>query len=511
MKTGNLSRSKNIKHGRWNTTNNNNAAGTDFFTPLINGITESIQVLITNGAKGLPSLLKNRKGFGLKLSQEAFKVDLEMLGCAEKTLDESHLGWSINAKRPYPLSYFDPGKNTFIIGASGWGKTNLINILQENCLRRGQGLVFLDPKGSLEAINTFKRLCRFYDRDYFIFSEHDQEAVNFNPIADMTNSQRLSTIMRSFDWGKTPSQYYYNESQKALMSVLGELSKSGEEFDLHDIFTKLTAEHNKEETSGLLAQLKILLESDFGKLFRKGTKEKPSVTLRRAWKKKTCIYVGCSTQGYSTLARTVGKFFVSEAMNLSYWIGVTYEDSHEAMKNSFGFFIDEAGSVIFPDALDLANKCRASGINLYFAMQSYSDAEMIGGDEVLMKQFFESFSNWFLQKQTSAENAEKLASACGTFLTEKTTNATDGGVESGRGTLRQANEYLCHPDVLKSMNVGQTILLEHGPKSLNLINIRDARNSKAFKKDTEENKEKVANQTMVPVEKDTKTQKYGGV
>jgi hypothetical protein len=84
-------------------------------------------------------------------------------------------------------------------------------------------------------------------------------------------------------------------------------------------------------------------------------------------------------------------------------------------------------------------------------------------------------------------------------------------VESGRGTLRQANEYLCHPDVLKAMNVGQTILLEHGPKSLNLINIRDARNSKAFKKETEEKKEKMANQPMAKIEKVKSAENYGGL
>ena len=55
-------------------------------------------------------------------------------------------------------------------------------------------------------------------------------------------------------------------------------------------------------------------------------------------------------------------------------------------------------------------------------------------------------------------------------------------MESGRGSIREAYEYLCHPDILKSMNVGQALLLEHGPKSVVLLNIRNARDSKAFQK-----------------------------
>ncbi|MGZ3745418.1 MAG: type IV secretory system conjugative DNA transfer family protein, partial [Pseudobdellovibrionaceae bacterium] len=373
----------------------------DLFTPLIEGMTEALQVLITKGSQTLPHFLKCVGSLNTGLGQNAMKIDLSMLDCERQTLDQAHLGWAINYERPYPLEYFDPSKNTFIVGASGWGKSNLINILQENCLQKKQALIFIDPKGSLEAIKNFKKLCTHYKRKYYIFSEFDPEASAFNPIADMTDSQRISTIMRSFDWGKNQNQYYFNQAQKALEEVLSSLSAKEKEFDLHDVYKKLKSEYNKEETSGLLTQFQLLLNSDFGKLFKKSNIEgKASMTLKRAWEEKACIYIGCSTQGYSTLAKTVGKFFVSEAMNLSYWIGKSFEDSHKAQEHSLGLFIDEAGSVLFPDFLDLVNKCRSSGINIYTAVQSYSDMEMIADGEVLMKQFFESFSNWFIQRQT---------------------------------------------------------------------------------------------------------------
>ena len=463
----------------------NNGGGADFFVPMVQGMTSVLESAIKGGLEVIPKMARGFDFSKNKVSLSDMKVELSMLSNKKATLDESHLGWAINLNRPYPLNYFDPGKNTFIVGASGWGKTNLINILQENCLRRNQGIVFIDPKGSLEAINSFKKLCKTYGKKYYIFSEYDIEATSFNPIADMSNSQRISLIMRSFDWGATPNQYYMNEAQKALDTVLSELSKLNQEFDLHDVYKKLKSEHDREEVSGLLSQFQLLLNSDFGKLFKKPANGSPSMTVKRAWEEKACIYLGCSTQGYSSLARTVGKFFVSEVMNLSYWIGKTYDDSHEAMARSFGFFIDEAGSVIVPDILDLANKCRASGINCYFAVQSYSDIEMIAGNEILIKQFFESFANWFIQKQTQSENADKLAAACGTFLAQKMTHAMDNGEESGRGSQREVYEYLCHPDVFKSMNVGQALLLEHGPKSVVLLNIRNARDSKAFRKDNE--------------------------
>ncbi len=490
-------------------TKNANPTG-DFFTPLIEAVAELLQMFITKGAQSFPNLLKGLGGMNLNLKQNYMRIDTSMLECERQTLDEAHLGWAINLEMPYPLQYFDPSKNTFIVGASGWGKSNLINILQENCLQKKQALIFIDPKGSKEAIKNFKKLCQYYRRKCHIFSEFDKEATSFNPIDDMTNSQRLAMIMRSFDWGDKPNQYYLNESKKALDEVLTSLSGKKEEFDLHDVYAKLKLEHDKKETSGLLTQLQLLLNSDFGKLFRKSNKAgRPSMTLKRAWQEKSCIYIGCSTQGYADIAKTVGKLFVSEAMILSDWIGKTFEDSHKAQEHSIGLFIDEAGSVLFADFLDLVNKCRSNGINVYTAVQSYSDVEMIGHSEVLMKQLFESYSNWFIQRQTNTENAEKLASACGTYLAEKKTLATDAGAESGRGTIRTGHEYLCHPDVFKNINVGQSVLLEHGKKSLVVLNVRNTRQSKAFA----ETKEVDKKLPMVPFKKDPigKKRLKGGV
>lgn len=455
------------------------SGATDLFGPLVEAFADLIRMMVEGGVKTLIELIKN--GFNKDQQNPHLRLTSSMLTTKRTTLDENHLGWSVNYDRPYPLSHFDPSKNTFIVGASGWGKTNLINILLENCLRRNQAIIFIDPKGSAESIKYFKQLCKSYDRSYSIFSEFDKEASSFNPISDMTNSQRVSSIMRSFDWGEKPNVYYLNASKRALLEVLEKLSSTNREFDMHDILKKLKLEYDKEETSGLIAQFELILKSDFGPRFKKSLDgAKPSMTMKRAWQEKACIYIGCSTQGYADLAKTVGKIFVSEAMNLSYSIGKEFDDSHKAMDRSLGLFIDEAASVLFPNFLDLVNKCRSSGINVYTAVQSYSDMKMVGNSETFMEQLCESYSSWFIQRQTNSDNAEKLASSIGTYISQKTTSATESGSESGKGTVREGYEYYCHPDMIKAINIGQSILLTHGPKDIQLLNLRDARKSKAF-------------------------------
>jgi conjugal transfer pilus assembly protein TraD len=462
--------------------NSKNNSGTfDLFSHLVQGFAEILRMGIEGATKLLAQSLQGG-GFKSKKVNSYQRLNTSMLEVNKTTLDEEYLGWSVNYDMPYPFSYFDPSKNTFIVGASGWGKTNLINLLQENCLKKGQAIIFIDPKGSAESIKYFKQLCRFYKKNYYIFSEFDKEATSFNPINDMTVSQQVTSIMRSFDWGEKPNVYYLNQSTRALQEVLEKLSATKKEYDLHDVLKKLKTGFDNEETSGLISQLELILKSDFGPRFRKSLDgAKPSMTMKKAWQEKACIYIGCSTQGYAEMAKTVGKIFVSEAMNLSYSIGKEFDDSHIAMEQSLGLFIDEAGSVLFPGYLDLVNKSRSSGINLYTAVQSYSDMKMVGGSETFMEQLCESYSSWFIQRQTNSDNAEKLASSIGTYLSQKTTSATEAGSESGRGTIREGYEYFCHPDMIKSINIGQSILLTHGPKDIQLLNLRDARNSKAFR------------------------------
>ena len=59
--------------------------------------------------------------------------------------------------------------------------------------------------------------------------------------------------------------------------------------------------------------------------------------------------------GYSRVARTVGKMFISSMMNLSHQIFTNNVDTQKIIDEGLGLFIDEAGSVLFSDFIDLVN------------------------------------------------------------------------------------------------------------------------------------------------------------
>ena len=108
-------------------------------------------------------------------------VKKEFIQIDKQSTNIEDLGFSINKNRAFKLSELDTKRHGLIIGASGWGKSNLIRVLQENDLNSGRPIIFFDPKGSRESIKEFEALCKKYQRTFYIFSEFYGSNSIFNP------------------------------------------------------------------------------------------------------------------------------------------------------------------------------------------------------------------------------------------------------------------------------------------------------------------------------------------
>ncbi len=57
----------------------------------------------------------------------------------------------------------------------------------------------------------------------------------------------------------------------------------------------------------------------------------------------------------------------------------------------------------------------------------------------------------------------------------------EDGQQQSKGSIREVNELLVHPDIIKNLRIGQCVLLRQGPTRINLINVRN-RKMDDFKK-----------------------------
>jgi conjugal transfer pilus assembly protein TraD len=392
------------------------------------------------------------------------KIDQRKLAIKKHTERLDCLGIDTRSKKPLNFSEIDFKKHSFIVGASGFGKTNLITILQENSLRMDKPIIFFDPKGDLKALKTFERLCKLYKKPCFIFSEHYENSVKLNPILEGSVNQVVDRIMGAFNWSE---EYYKDVSRRALTKVLLKLEKSGTPFSLKSIFDHLNLESNKDIT-GLISKIEAIIYSDFGKFL---SHDGDGLTLSQIREQKACLYIGLSTQGYGETAVAVGKLFLGELLYNSYKTLKSFDNDQEALSNPVSIYFDEFGSLVTPQFIELQNKCRGAGMELTLAVQSPSDIDRV--DPSLTKQVIENAGNLFILKQRLDEGASFFADAIGTIKSSKKTYRFEGSQQLGTGSEREVHELIVHPDIIKNLNIGQCVLLRQGPVQVNLLNIRD--------------------------------------
>jgi len=440
----------------------------DLFTPVYEVFHELCLLLLEVGKEVFKWSYK--KAFN-KLP-ELEKIDRKALSVKKTTEVEDALGIDTKSRKEFLLNEIDFRRHSFIVGASGFGKTNLMSILQEHTLRKNKPIIFFDPKGDMEALNTFKRICEKYERPCYIFSEHYEDSISLNPVLEGTVNQVVDRIMRSFEWSEP---YYRDASRRSLTQALKLLEMEGQAFTLQAIFDELVKMESKENI-GLIAKIEAILESDFGKILNS---EREGLTLSKVRDERACLYIGLSTQGYGETAMSVGKLFLGELLYNSYKTLSAKDDSEGGLKNPISVYFDEFGSLVTPEFIELQNKCRGAGIELTLAVQTASDIDRINSD--LTKQVIENAGNLFVLKQRLDNSASLFADAIGTITSKKETFMMEDGQQQSKGSIREVNELLVHPDIIKNLRIGQCVLLRQGPTRINLINVRN-RKMDDFKK-----------------------------
>ena len=406
-------------------------------------------------------------------------IELKHLKSNKKTTNSDHLGYSVLNKKALDLKNLKPHLHTLLIGASGWGKSNTLNLLFENSIKRDLPIIYIDPKGSRSAIREFKSLCSFYKKKCYVFSDHFESPYKFNTFLNLSNDEIVTSIMRSFEWSEV---YYKAKSQSALFSSLRRLREKKRVVTLVSIYEDLREfEKTNDDIAGLMANLEMISESSFKDLLdikRSDIDGDLVISPQEIKDNQECLYIGLSTQGKGDIARVFGKLFLNSVLMISHYAGRNYSRSEEAIDKGISFVIDEAGSMIFQDFIELLNKCRSSGINVYACIQSPSDFKVLGQE--FMEQCLENFGTWMILKQGEGSNAEYLAQSIGTIKTQKETQVIDEGFKTGKGSIRNSMEYRCQPDVLKSIGIGKLVLVTRDPYRVDLINVRYVNDSEAF-------------------------------
>lgn len=434
----------------------------DFIAPIVELFHELLVIVATTFFQGIKFLLSKTWGAFSSSPSKIEKIERSALAVKQTTTIGAALGFDAVSKKPIHLNDINTQKHSVIVGASGFGKTNLISILQEHTLKKDRPIIFIDPKGDLEAMTTFRDLCESWGKSCYVFSEYYQNSISLNPVLEGSVNQVSDRIMRCFIWTE---EFYKSSCQRTLNKVLLEIKKDGKKFSLKTIYDYYLNHEDKFNT-GLINHLESIILSDFGKILNEDGK-----TFNQIREERNCVYIGLSTQGYGETAQAIGKLVLGELLYHSYKTLSSPQTQNTGLNNPISVYFDEFGALVTPEFIELLNKCRGAGIELTLAFQTGADIDRISPE--LTRQIIENTANLFILKQRLQDAAAFFSEAIGTVLSKKQTYRFEDGERLKDGSERDVHELLVHPDIIKNLGIGQCILLQQGPTRLNLINIKN--------------------------------------
>jgi conjugal transfer pilus assembly protein TraD len=444
----------------------------EFIVPII----DLMSILIMKGTEFLGigiSWAFNRYVFKKKTKNEIKKVERKETENMKSTKKEDALGYSVSKKKDLLFCDIEKKKHSMIVGASGFGKTVLLDTLMYDDMKKGKPVIYLDPKGDAKSLAQFINLCRLSGREYRVFSESYQGEgkLNLDLTKDGTATHIADRIHYSFDWSE---EHYETLCYRALKVSITNLKQTDGVVNFESILAKVKEladsknaqqEFARKDVEGLIARLENIVQSDFGENLSGN-----GLSLCEVWDEGKCVYIGMPVLGYPKIARALGKIILGD---LSYAVYKKYSNltiESEKRLTPIGVYIDELSAVITDEFIELLNKCRGVKMELTFAFQTPSDINKVSPD--LCEQILENSSNWFILKQRMEKGANLFSEAIGTLEGKKDTVRIKDGEEQAQGSQRAVEELVVHANLIKNLNPGQCILLRHGPTQIDLVNIK---------------------------------------
>ena len=424
--------------------------------------------------------------FSSIIKKKKYKEELITLGKVkgslykEETLSEAQLNHHVH-----------------VVGASGYGKSVLLEHIVKDRIIKGKGMLFIDLKGDIETIERFKTYAKSVNRqsDVQMFSISNQQISNtYNLILDGTATQLRDKIMLSLVWSE---EYYKNQSSSFLLKLLIGLcylrdnqnikfnlgtilyciqkldflqtliekipdSESKVKFIFEECYLFLRSSDQVKSLQGLKTQLESLIYADFGDLISRQDSE---LDLFESVQNQKLVFIFLDSRRYGETAKTVGKFILQDLKMVSSRVD---SEVLKVNRKQFTVIIDEFADLASEDFIGFLDRARSAKFGIVVAHQEICDLLRISPEFAGRLMGNTSTLYAFLQKRP--ESADLIGSIAGTRTTWKQTMRTQKilffDIQTGDKSLREVEEFNIHPNIVKSLKVGECVSVKKYPEAV---------------------------------------------
>ena len=372
-------------------------------------------------------------------------------------------------------------KHIFICGTTGSGKTVTLSNFIESVFKYDYPSLIVDGKGDindgsiLDYINKFKKI--YPNKKVYVIDLNNPETCDrYNPFYQKKPTVIKDMLISMTDWSE---EHYKVNASRYIQKVIYLMQENNIEITLESVikhlsllsFTDLSLQLQKEKmlskeehlenvknaenmikiVEGAMARFSLLVESDIGAIFKTS---KNSIDIPSALNENAIILFILNPLIYPETSPLFGRLITIDAKQ-----GVS-SLFHKKFERTFYIF-DEISIYASNELLLLVNLSRSANITSILATQSLSDLENVS--ESFRKQVIESCNNYIVMRQHEPTNAEIWANTIGTRKSPEVTYQKKNNHQTtdttGLGSFKITRVYLYHPDIIKSLKMGEAIYI----------------------------------------------------
>ncbi len=202
----------------------------EFIIPIMDLLSFLLMKFIDLLSVGLVFLFRSYV-FKENTKLDILKIERENLSNRQRTLQDESIGYSVTSNKNLLGIELNREAHTAIVGASGSGKTVLLDTLMYDDMKNGKPVVYVDPKGDNKTLLDFINLCKITGRDYAIFSDYyfGEGACHLNPVKDGSSTNIADRIHHSFTWSE---EHYAQICHDALEDAVSDINQRIRKFQL---------------------------------------------------------------------------------------------------------------------------------------------------------------------------------------------------------------------------------------------------------------------------------------
>lgn len=398
-------------------------------------------------------------------------------------LGESPEVGPVHLKQTYRMTH------TQVIGTTSAGKTESVILPWAiRDIELGNGLLIIDGKSDKSFLEKFYAYTvkNNREKDFRLFSlASPNQSSAYNPLLGGTAYEICERVFSAFD---IENEYYrgvqYNVFRQMIELILGnnkvptfalikqlisnpaalqkELALCQDDNRKIELAAFLKDDENTrlEKISGLESNISHFCSKELSPLFNAintaNPYVRPQIQFDEALSKNHICYFQLPSMLYPKLASATGKLVLQAFQS-------AVSRRHVGLNGSRGFFacyLDDFQDYIYEGFGALLNKSRSANVGVVFSHQSLGDLEKVSPafrDVVLTNTNVKC-----VMRSNDPNTCEYFSKSFGTKTGEKSTERAQktffGRKKTGDGSVREAEEFIIHPNRIRHLGTGQGIV-----------------------------------------------------